>query len=352
MIEPMAEQHPGSPEVTDQGSSTSAQGVPDRPDGQGEPAKQARAGLSRTTTVLALLLALAFAGAVIAGAKVLVDRNVYTDVSMGPVDSPDADSPSCTRIIDALPERTGDYRRVGVTDPAPVGTAAYRDSGGTELTVRCGVSVPAQFTTVSDLISHGGTEWLRIDDATPGSDLSTWYSLSRTPVVAVTGSVSTGSSLDRMVNLDGIGSAVAGQADGNAPTARPAPLTELKDAAGARSTSCPAFTEALPESFGDYRRRTDAPDGLVVWTAPGREPVVARCGVAMPSGYAAGVKLTQVNQVPWFEDSALASGSTAGIWYALGFSDIVAVSLPLEIGDTVLPEVSRSIVTTMDQTGN
>ena len=348
MIRVMAEQRPGSPEVTDQGSSTP--------------------GLRRTTTVLALVLAVVFVAAVLAGAKILVGRTVYTDVAMGPVDAPDADSTACTGIVDALPGRTGDYRSVGVTDPAPVGAAAYRDSGGAELTVRCGVSAPAQYTAVSGTVDHGGVDWLRIVDATPGSDLETWYTLS-SPVVAVTGSVDAGSSLDRAVGLDGLGSAVAGHPDGDAPVAADLPLTGLKTAAAG---SCPAFTDALPAVLGDYRRITEttqdtaqhpagtALDSLggggsaapAVWTAPGREPVVVRCGVAMPASYEAGAQLTQVDEVPWFEDTALGNGSTAGVWYGLGRDATVAVSLPLDAGDVVLPEISAVMADALVKTGN
>ncbi len=334
MIGAMAEQRPGSPEVTDQGSSTR--------------------GLSRTTTVLALVLAVVFVGAVLAGAKILVDRNVYTDVSMGPVDAPDADSPACDAILDALPDRTSDYRSVGITEPAPTGAAAYRDSGGAELTVRCGVSAPAQYSVVSSVVSHGGTDWLRVDDATEGSDLSTWYSLSSTPVVAVTGSVDPGTALDRTVSFDGIGRAIADNTDGDAPTPRALPLTDLP--ADRSAASCTEFGDALADAFGAYRRVTETTagepiDGVAVWTAPGAEPVVVRCGVGMPESYAAGAQLTQVDEVPWYEDTALGNGSTAGVWYALGYGSTVAVSLPLDVGDTVLPQISGIIADTMVKTG-
>lgn len=349
MIVAMAEQRPGSPEVTDQGSSTTGQDGPEHGKGRG-----------RATAVIALVLAVVFVAAVLAGAKILVNRTVYTDVTMGPVDAPDASSPACGSIIDALPDRTADFRSVGVTDPAPAGTAAYRDSGGTELTVRCGVSVPAQYTTVSSLVSHGGTDWLRVDDATEGSELSTWYSLSGTPVVAVTGEASGSSPLDTRVDLDKIGRAVAGHTDGDAPQAGEMPLAGLSTT---DTASCGPFADALPDSFGDYRRirettassgRTPvgtALDGAAVWTAPGAEPVVVRCGVGMPESYAPGAQLAQVNEVPWFEDTALASGSTAGVWYALGYGATVAVSLPLGVGDAVLPQISGIIVDTMPRTG-
>jgi len=78
---------------------------------------------------------------------------------------------------------------------------------------------------------------------------------------------------------------------------------------------------------------------------------VVRCGVGMPESYAAGAQLTQVDEVPWYEDTALGNGSTAGVWYALGYGSTVAVSLPLDVGDTVLPQISGIIADTMVKTG-
>jgi len=319
--------------------------------------------------VVSLLIAVVFAGAVLAGAKILVDKNVYTDVSMGPVDSPDAASATCGQIIDALPDHSADYRSVGITDPAPDGVAAYRDSGGTELTVRCGVNVPAQFTTVSSLISHGGTQWLQVNDATPGSNLSTWYSLGGSPMVAVTGTMDGDTPLDRIIDLDGIGRAVSSHTDKAAPQPRDLPLADAAtrntpDSADSAS-SCTAFTSKLPETFGKYSRITDTATasattaagtsldsiGVAVWTAPGSEPVVIRCGTQLPGSYAPGAQLTQVNKVPWFEDTALASGSTAGVWYAVGNAPVVAVSLPQDAGDAVLTPLSDLISAELATTG-
>ncbi|MGO1950708.1 MAG: DUF3515 domain-containing protein, partial [Mycobacteriaceae bacterium] len=112
--------------VTDQGSSTP---------GHGNDETCRRGGSGRRTAVIALLIAVVFVAAVLVGAKVLIDRNVYTPVSMGPVDAPDAEADVCAATVDALPDRVGDFRDVGVSDPSPAGAAGYRDSGGTELSV-------------------------------------------------------------------------------------------------------------------------------------------------------------------------------------------------------------------------
>lgn len=306
--------------------------------------------------MIALLIAVVFVAAVLVGAKVLIDRNVYTPVSMGPVDAPDAEADVCAATVDALPDRVGDFRDVGVSDPSPAGAAGYRDSGGTELSVRCGVSAPAQYTELSTISDRGGTSWLKIDDATAGSDLTTWYAVGQSPVLAVTTDADLNDS-----DLDGVGEAVSSNGDtGAAPEPGGIPLANLpRDGDGAGdSDSCAALDDALPDTFGDYHRITATPDwagghgldGALAWVAEGREPVVLRCGVEQPESYEPGAQLTQIDDVPWFQDTELAEGSTAGIWYALGRSDLVAVSLPLDAGDTVLTEVSRAIADTLEST--
>ena len=320
--------------------------------------------------MIALILSVVFVAAVLAGAKILIDRNVYTAVAMGPVQAPAADSDACAATIDDLPDRISDFRDVGIVDPAPEGAAGFRDSGGTELTVRCGVSTPGQLTQVSELTDPqdgGGTPWLEIQDATPGSELSTWYAVGQSPVVAVT------TDADLSVgDLTGIGEAVTahGSAE-DAPEPAPIPLSDLGDTDdsadsdgtdgtdGTDAASCRAFEDALPETIGDYQRITETPDwagnrgldGAIVWTASGREPVVLRCGVSLPDSYEVGAQLTQVNDVPWFQDTALVEGSTAGVWYALGYEELVAVSLPTDAGDAVITQVSRVISDTLEKTG-
>ncbi|WP_420099936.1 DUF3515 domain-containing protein [Corynebacterium sp.] len=313
--------------VTDQGSSTTGHETP-----------------RRRGAVLALLIAVVFVVFVLVGAKIIVDRSVYTPVAMGPVDAPAADSTICADITADLPDRVGDFRDVGVADPAPEGTAGYRDSGGTELSLRCGVGAPAQYTSLSSLEDSGGERWLQIGDATPGSDLTTWYAVGHSPVVAVT----TDGRLTAS-DLAGVGETIARHGDADdAPSPGDVPLAELS-ASG--SDTCTALEDAVPDTLGEYRRLdTDAAEDSLVWAADGREPVVLRCGVDLPDSYEAGAQLTQIDEVPWFQDTALAEGSTAGVWYSLGYADTVAVSLPLDAGNSVLTAVSEAIDENLERT--
>ena len=66
----------------------------------------------------------------------------------------------------------------------------------------------------------------------------------------------------------------------------------------------------------------------MAWSAPGRDAIVLRCGVAEPENYGPGARLDQVNGIPWFEDVKLANGTTASTWYAMGRDVQVAASLP------------------------
>ena len=101
----------------------------------------------------------------------------------------------------------------------------------------------------------------------------------------------------------------------------------------------------LPTAIADgYSRRTDA-GGKDTWvySAPGREEIVVRCGVAAPENYSAGVQLQQVNDVPWFEDTTLAEGTTAGTWFALGRADDLALSAPQDAANSALVRLSDAL---------
>ena len=175
------------------------------------------------STVLAILLIVV----VIVAAKITMDKKVYAPVAMGPVDAPEASSQVCADFVAALPRDLDRFRSVEVRDPAPDGVAAYRDSSGAELSVRCGVNVPDQYTVLSPVFTSGDAHWTAVSDATPGSDLQTWYAVGGSPAVAVTASSDVGSA------LEGVGSTLSSLYDADSP-AKPAPypLSEAAVAGG------------------------------------------------------------------------------------------------------------------------
>ncbi|SCX17481.1 DUF3515 domain-containing protein [Corynebacterium jeikeium] len=354
------------------------------------------------STVLAILLIVV----VIAAAKITMDKKVYAPVAMGPVDAPEASSQVCSDFVAALPQDLDRFRSVEVRDPAPEGVAAFRDSSGAELSVRCGVNVPDQYTVLSPVFTSGDARWTAVSDATPGSDLRTWYAVGGSPAVAVTASSDVGSA------LEGVGSTLSSLYDANSP-AKPAPypLSEAAVAGGSHgsgktgssggsggsggagassgaggsgkagtsggateSPACRKFLESLPDALGDWRlahtvagsskvKNADAlpegvdksvfdkaPSGSATYLADGHEPVVIRCGLEMPEAYEPGASLTQIDDVPWFSDPSLSRGSTMGHWYALGREQIVGLAMPQSTGDEVITSVTSAISSSLKQT--
>ena len=258
-------------------------------------------------------------------------------MALPPTPSEAADSPECAAVVDALPDKLMGYPRVDLVDPAPAGAAAWAKSSEDKITLRCGVDLPQQFTDYSHTIESDGESWLQVIDATPGSNLTTWYSTKYTPAIAVTTS-----SEDAQDDApEGLEEAFK-QLEKKAQKANPAPLSQLK--AGPDSM-CPALEEALPETLAEgYTRRTDVGDkNTWVYSAPGQEEIVVRCGVASPENYRAGVQLQQVNDVPWFEDTTLAEGTTAGTWFALGRAEDLALSAPQDAANSALVRLSDAL---------
>ena len=348
----------------------------------------------RYLIILSTVLAVVLIIAVITAAKITVDRKVYAPVALGPVDAPEASSQVCADFVAGLPEEMDRFRAVEVRDPRPDGTAAYRDSSGSELSVRCGVNVPDQYSELSPVVSEGDTRWTVVSDATPGSDLRTWYAVGGSPAVAVTASADVGDA------LGAVGSALSSVYDADSP-AKPAPYP-LSDAAVAggstsgeadgstsggatESPACHKFLGSLPEALGDWRlahrsaggseKSADqdkqgsdlvkpdllpdgldrsvlekAPSGSATYLAEEQEPVVIRCGLAMPKSYAPGAQLTQVNKVPWFSDPSLSRGSTMGRWFALGHEQVIGLAMPQSAGNEVISSVSSAISTSLKNT--
>ncbi|MGJ4169396.1 DUF3515 domain-containing protein [Corynebacterium macclintockiae] len=375
----------------------------------------------RYLIILSTVLAVALIIAVITAAKITVDRKVYAPMAMGPVDAPEASSQVCADFVDRLPGDLGRFRAVELREPAPSGAAGYRDSSGAELSVRCGVNVPDQYTVLSPVFSAGEVRWTAVSDATPDSDLRTWYAVGGSPAVAVTTSADVGGA------LGAVGSALSSIYDANSP-AKPAPypLSDAPVAGGSEgsgeagppgaaggsegsggsgtsggeteSPACRKFLESLPSALGSWRlvhtstgsgksstgngksstgsgnpssgsgtssdqakfgslpkdvsrsALDKAPSGSATYLADDREPVVIRCGLAMPKSYAPGAQLTQVDDVPWFSDPSLSRGSTMGHWYALGHEQIVGLAMPQSAGDEVIASVTSAISSSLKKT--
>ncbi|MCK7637820.1 DUF3515 domain-containing protein [Corynebacterium pygosceleis] len=303
---------------------------------------------NRVPLYIALGLSVTLVIGTLIGAKIVYRKAALQPVSMATIDSPDAGSPECGRFLGALPGELLGHPRAELADPAPEGAAAWRSDSLSRITLRCGVSLPLQYTTLSGVTEVDGTSWIRVDDATTGSSLRTWFAVNRFPVVAVTAD-------DRSVDGDdspvGELSGALGSLDRTENTPAPAPLADLVP--GDSDEGCDRLLPALPETLGGtagYTRvsaerigAAGLPAGSAAWTAEGAEPVVLRCGVADAPSYEPGVQVQQVNDVAWFNDTALANGTTSGTWYALGRTSTVAVSMPQAAGNTAIVTLGDAI---------
>lgn len=299
---------------------------------------RAGAEFNRTPVYISLAIALALVVGVLFGAKWFFDQATNQPVAMGPVDAPDADSPECQALIDELPGELLGHDRAELLEPAPAGAAAWQTTEIERITLRCGVDMPLQYDEYTPTKEIGGVEWMRVDDPTPESSLSTWYTTDRFPVVAVTADEHGLDGAENPVEDLPIDMLEQRPAEFNS-----APLSGLAANEGDLET-CEPLMETLPEEVADGYTpvRVDEP-ATAVWTAPGVEPIVLRCGVADPENYQAGEQLQQINNVTWFEDTRLINGSTAATWFALGRDANVAVSVPQNAGNAAIVRITEAI---------
>lgn len=293
--------------------------------------------INRTTIYVSLGLAVLLVLGVLVGARVYFQRVALQPVAMTELPAPEADSPECAAFVDELPDTLAGLKRAELAQPAPDGAAAWQASSTERITLRCGVAAPAQLTPYAATEDVGGARWLRVDDLTPGSTLATWYTVDRSPVLAVTADV--------QQLRDGqppVMSLPTGALTGPAPEQRTAPLSDLAEAGD--TGRCDDLLAAAPETIADGYTRVDAASPhTAAWSAPGRDAIVLRCGVAEPENYGPGARLDQVNGIPWFEDVKLANGTTASTWYAMGRNVQVAASLPQSESNEAITNLTNLI---------
>lgn len=140
-------------------------------------------GPPRVVLIIAAILGIATLGTIISIAA--SNRPPNAPVAIASVPAPDANSTICQEFSKDLPDQLGDYTRAPVANPAPVGAAAWRHSGGGDpVIVRCGVGRPAEFVVGSPIQVVNAVQWFRLDD--PVSDVSTWIAVDRAVYVGLT----------------------------------------------------------------------------------------------------------------------------------------------------------------------
>ncbi|GAB3075993.1 DUF3515 domain-containing protein [Corynebacterium aquatimens] len=312
----------------------------------------AASGIGTRAVALMIALSLLLVIGVLVGAKILTNRIQDQPVSLAELPAPLADSPECMEVVERAPEKLGGFDRARIAEPVPAGAAAWRTSSGQRaITLRCGVDMPLQYTTLSDVETHGDTQWIRITEGSDASALTTWFTVNRSPIVAVTAEADTGdSAASPVAELD------LSFLPESAAEPRGIPLNAVEDEPGQRD-ACRAFLASMPASLDGGYKRVDSPvagalhpETTAAWTRPGHNPVVVRCGVATPKSYAPGAQLTQINNVAWFEDNAASDMPGSTVLYALreetdspAQRPVIAVSWPSDAGNGGLTTISDAL---------
>lgn len=138
-------------------------------------------GPPRAVLIAALVLAVGAIGVVLAIAA--MRHKSEQPVAIAAVPAPQAAEPACRALLQTLPQRLGDYRRVPAVQPAPEGTAAWRRGHNDEpVVLRCGLDRPADFVKGSPIQVVDRVQWFQVG----ADDRSTWYTVDRPVYVALT----------------------------------------------------------------------------------------------------------------------------------------------------------------------
>ncbi len=136
-------------------------------------------GPPRAVLIAALVVAVAATAAVLAIAA--THRAPRQPVAIPGVAAPHASAPACQALLDALPQRLGDYQRAPVVQSAPGGAAAWR-ADGEPVVLRCGLDRPADFVVGSPIQVVDSVQWFQVS----ADGRSTWYTVDRPVYIALT----------------------------------------------------------------------------------------------------------------------------------------------------------------------
>ncbi|SEH86701.1 Protein of unknown function [Mycolicibacterium rutilum] len=147
-------------------------------------------GPPRTLLIAAVVVAVA-AVVVLLVIAVARQRPVPTQpVPLVGIPAPQASSPDCAAVLDALPAELGDSTRAPLAEPAPPAAAAWRSGEQDEaIVLRCGVDRPAEFVVGAPVQAVDDVQWFRVGEAgiaDPGAGRSTWYAVDRGVYLALT----------------------------------------------------------------------------------------------------------------------------------------------------------------------
>jgi len=137
-------------------------------------------GPPRAALIAALVLAI---GVVVVVLAIAATHHHTAPVVVAAVPAPHADDAACHQLVDALPQRLGDYSRAALVQPAPAGAAAWQPAGeGDPVILRCGLDRPADFVVGSPIQQVDRVQWFQVSQ----DQRSTWYAVDRPVYLALT----------------------------------------------------------------------------------------------------------------------------------------------------------------------
>lgn len=148
-----------------------------------------RDGPPRALLLAGILVAVGAVLAVLIVVAVRQESPGQAPLPIATVPAPQGESPDCTTLLDALPDRLGDYTRAPAAQPAPPGAAGWRaPDGGEPVILRCGLDRPVDFVAGAPVQQVDAVAWFRVGEAGAGGDdgRSTWYTVDRPVYVALT----------------------------------------------------------------------------------------------------------------------------------------------------------------------
>ena len=144
-------------------------------------------GPPRALIIAALAIAVGAVGVVLA---IAATRHAPPQpVAIVAVPAPQAQSPPCRSLLQALPGHLGDYRRAPAAQPSPAGAAAWRAASDDEpVVLRCGLDRPASFVVGAPIQVVDRVQWFEESGPGSGGEASriTWYTVDRPVYVALT----------------------------------------------------------------------------------------------------------------------------------------------------------------------
>lgn len=164
-------------------------------------------GPPRAVLIAAVVVAVGAVLALLVAVAVMQRSPAQKPVAVTGIPAPQADSPACRSLVEALPEQLGEYRRAQLVEPAPPGAAAWQPGqiDGEALILRCGLERPAEFVTGAPLQVVDAVQWFRVGEAgvgeagvgeagvgeagledSAGRERSTWFAVDRPVYVALT----------------------------------------------------------------------------------------------------------------------------------------------------------------------